>query len=42
MIEMRKHLSGYLKGLPYIAKFRMELMQFDKLSPLLEKLDLLI
>jgi tRNA-dihydrouridine synthase B len=39
VIEMRKHLSGYLKGLPHIAKFRMELMQFDKLEPVLERLD---
>lgn len=41
VIEMRKHLSGYLKGLPHIAKFRMELMQFDKLTPVLERLDML-
>lgn len=39
MIEMRKHLSGYLKGLPHIAKFRIELMQFDKLQSVLERLD---
>ncbi len=39
MIEMRKHLSGYLKGLPHIAKFRLELMQFDKLALVLERLD---
>lgn len=39
VIEMRKHLSGYLKGLPHIAKFRMELMQFDTLEPVLERLE---
>ena len=39
VIEMRKHLSGYLKGLPHIAKFRMELMQFNTLEPVLERLD---
>lgn len=39
VIEMRKHLSGYLKGLPHIAKFRMELMKFDMLQPVLERLD---
>ena len=41
VIEMRKHLSGYLKGLPHIAKFRVELMQFEKPSPIFEKLDAL-
>ncbi|MEJ2053333.1 MAG: tRNA dihydrouridine synthase DusB [Calditrichaceae bacterium] len=39
VIEMRKHLSGYLKGLPHIAKFRMELMRFDTLQPVLVRLD---
>ena len=39
--EMRKHLSGYLKGLPYIAKFRLELMQFEKPEPIFEKLEAL-
>ncbi|MBN1408155.1 MAG: tRNA dihydrouridine synthase DusB [Calditrichaceae bacterium] len=39
VIEMRKHLSGYLKGLPHIAKFRLELMKFNKLEPVLERLD---
>ncbi|MEJ2543496.1 MAG: tRNA dihydrouridine synthase DusB [Calditrichaceae bacterium] len=39
VIEMRKHLSGYLKGLPHIAKFRLELMQYDKLEPIMERLD---
>ncbi len=41
VIEMRKHLSGYLKGLPHIAKFRNELMQFDRLEPIIEKLEIL-
>lgn len=41
VIEMRKHLSGYLKGLPYIAKFRLELMQYKTLKPVFEKLDAL-
>ena len=39
VIEMRKHLSGYLRGLPYIAKFRLELMQFERLEPIFEKLE---
>lgn len=39
VIEMRKHLSGYLKDLPHIAKFRLELMQYEKLDPIIEKLD---
>jgi tRNA-dihydrouridine synthase B len=42
VIEMRKHLSGYLKGLPHIAKFRLSLMQFEKIEPLFERLDALI
>ena len=39
VIEMRKHLSGYLKGLPHISKFRLSLMQFEKLEPVFERLD---
>ncbi|MBN2426200.1 MAG: tRNA dihydrouridine synthase DusB [Calditrichaceae bacterium] len=41
VIEMRKHLSGYLKGLPHIARFRLHMMQFDKLEPVLENLQAL-
>ncbi|MHB2149654.1 tRNA dihydrouridine synthase DusB [Calditrichota bacterium LG25] len=41
VIEMRKHLSGYLKGLPHIARFRTELMQFERLEPIIEKLEIL-
>ena len=41
IIEMRKHLSGYLKGLPHIARFRNELMQLERLEQILEKLELL-
>jgi len=39
VMEMRKHLSGYLKGLPHIAKFRLELMRYDELAPIVEKLE---
>ncbi|NOX90221.1 MAG: tRNA dihydrouridine synthase DusB [Calditrichaeota bacterium] len=39
VIEMRKHLSGYLKGLPHIAKFRVELMQYERLEPIVAKLE---
>ncbi len=39
VIEMRKYLSGYLHGLPHIAKFRSELMRYAALEPVLEKLD---
>ncbi len=42
VVEMRKHLSGYLKGLPHIAKFRLELMQFERIEPIFERLDLLL
>lgn len=37
-LEFRKHYSGYLKGLPNISKFRIDLMQFQELAPILEKL----
>lgn len=39
VLEMRKHISGYLKGLPNISKFRSELMQDLTLQEVLEKLD---
>ena len=39
VIEMRKHLSGYLKGLPHIAKFRLSLMKYETLEPLFERLE---
>lgn len=38
-MEFRKHYAGYLKGLPNISKFRMELMQFLEIQPILEKLN---
>jgi len=40
-IEMRKYLSGYLRGLPNIVKFRLELMQFEEFAPVQERLELL-
>jgi len=39
-LEFRKHYSGYLRDLPGIAKFRLELMAFNELEPILEKLTL--
>ncbi|MFC2089003.1 tRNA dihydrouridine synthase DusB [Calditrichota bacterium] len=42
VLEMRKHYSGYLKGIPDIVKFRLELMQFTKLDPIINKLQNLI
>ena len=39
VLEMRKYISGYLKNLPNIAKFRSELMQDLKLVQVHEKLD---
>lgn len=38
-MEFRKHYSGYLRDLPGISKFRMELMAFLELKPILEKLE---
>jgi len=37
-IEFRKHYSGYLSGLPHIAKLRAQLMQFTALDPIRELL----
>lgn len=37
-IEFRKHYAGYLRDLPGISKFRLELMSFLELEPILEKL----
>ena len=37
-MEFRKHYSGYLRELPGISKFRMELMSFLEIEPILEKL----
>jgi len=39
VLEMRKFLSGYLKGLPHIARFRLELMKYHEVEPIFEKLD---
>lgn len=39
--EMRKHISGYLKGLPHIAKFRQKMVTIDKLDDIIEMLELL-
>ncbi|MGA7161977.1 MAG: tRNA dihydrouridine synthase DusB [Bacteroidota bacterium] len=38
VLEMRKHYSGYLRGLPNIAKLRAELMTFTTAEPLIERL----
>jgi len=39
VLEMRKHYSGYLKGLPNISKFRLQLMQYTTLEPIIELLN---
>jgi tRNA-dihydrouridine synthase B len=38
VIELRKHYSGFLRGLPHVSKVRMELMQFTEQAPILEHL----
>lgn len=38
VIEFRKHYSGYLRSLPDVSKFRLELMQFTEIEPIKEKL----
>ncbi len=39
VLEMRKHISGYLKGLPHIAKYRSKMVQVEKLEIINEMLD---
>jgi len=42
VIEMRKHYAGYLRGLPDIARHRIELMQFTSHRDVVLKLDELL
>jgi tRNA-dihydrouridine synthase B len=37
-VEFRKHYSGYLKSLPRVAKLRAELMEFNEVEPIVERL----
>lgn len=39
VLEFRKHYSGYLRNLKDISKFRLELMQYLEIEPILEKLN---
>ncbi len=41
VMEMRKYLSGYLKGLPHISKFRQIMVRIDKLNEVLQMLETL-
>jgi tRNA-dihydrouridine synthase len=38
LLEMRKHYSGYLNGLPNISKFRLQLMQYTTQEPIINLL----
>ena len=38
VIELRKHYSGFLRGMPYVSKIRNELMQFTEAAPIIEHL----
>jgi tRNA-dihydrouridine synthase B len=38
VIELRKHYSGFLRGLPHVSKIRNELMQFTEAGPILDHL----
>lgn len=40
VLEFRKHYSGYLRDIKDVAKFRLELMQFTEMEPIVEKLNL--
>jgi tRNA-dihydrouridine synthase B len=39
VIELRKHYSGFLRGMPHVSKVRNELMQFTEAAPILEHLE---
>ncbi len=39
--EMRKHISGYIKGLPHISKFRQKIVTVEGLDEIFDMLDLL-
>jgi tRNA-dihydrouridine synthase B len=39
VMEFRKYYSGYLRGFPDVAKFRAELMKFNEIEAILEKLE---
>jgi tRNA-dihydrouridine synthase B len=39
VIELRKHYSGFLRGMPYVSKVRNELMQYTEAGPILEHLE---
>jgi len=39
--EMRKYVSGYLKGMPHISKFRSKMVRIDKLDEVLDMLETL-
>jgi tRNA-dihydrouridine synthase B len=38
VIELRKHYSGFLRGMPHVSRVRTELMQFMEAEPILEHL----
>ncbi len=38
VLEMRKHYSGYMRGLPNAAKLRSELMTYTTADPIIERL----
>jgi len=38
VIELRKHYSGLLRGMPHVSTIRMELMQFTEAEPIIEHL----
>lgn len=42
VIEMRKHYSGYLRGIPHVARLRSELMEFTEIDPIVERLQLFL
>lgn len=38
VIELRKHYSGFLRGMPHVSRIRMELMQFTEAAPIFDHL----
>ncbi len=38
VIELRKHYSGYLRGIPHVARLRAELMKYTEMNPIIGRL----
>lgn len=39
VVEFRKFYSGYFRNIPNVTKYRLELMKYEELNPLIDKLE---